>query len=316
MIFIPIVRSRTTSPHDPRRRVAGLALLLLAGLLVALTGCGAGGGDGSGRRPRVVVTTAVLGALVRDVAGPGIEVDVLMPDGVDPHDFQPSARDADRLRGADLVVTNGAGLEGGIEDALQRVRDDGGAVFTVADHVPVRPGATGDEMSGTDPHVWLDPLLMARMVAALAPELSRRTGVDVSARAAREERSLRALDRRLRAEAARVPPADRLLVAGHDSLGYFARRYGFSVAGALVPSLSSQAEPSARQLAELVALIRARRVRAVFTEVGTPAPVARAVGEEAGVPVVDVPTHTLPDGTYAGLMRRLMDGVVGALAPA
>ena len=314
---------------------------LLAALLLLVPPLAACGGDDAAAddRPRVVVTTTVLGALVRELAGDEVAVDVLMPDGVDPHDFQPSARDAERLRGADLVVVNGLGLEEGLGDAIARAREEGAAVFTATDHVTLRPaveeedhadegeedhghegeeehadeGEEGHAHGPDDPHIWLDPVAMSAVVAALGPEIGRRTGVDMGERTAAVRRDLRQLDTDLRARARTVPPARRTLVTGHDSMGYFAARYGFRLAGTIIPSLSSQAEPSARQLAELVREIRAARVPTIFTELGTPTPVARSVAQEAGVDLVELPTHTSPDGTYAGLMTTLMDRVVEGL---
>jgi len=314
-------------PRRPRAALAALAALLV---LLPLAACGGDGAGDAGDRPRVVVTTAVLGALVRDLVGEDAQVEVLMPEGADPHDFQPSARDAGRLRDADLVVVNGLGLEAGLDDAVDRAREDGAAVFTATDHVALRPAGGGEahaeeehadeeehageeEHGDEDPHVWLDPVAMSGVVAALGPELARRTGLDTGPRTAALRGRLAALDADLRARAATVPPGRRVLITGHDSMGYFAARYGFRLAGAIVPSLSSQAEPSARRLAELVEVIRAAGVPTIFTELGTPAPVARSVADEAGVAVVELPTHTSPDGTYAGLMTRLMDLVVTGL---
>lgn len=316
----PLPTSRTLRP------VAAIAvvLLLLAGL-AAWGGGGASGSSGPEGAPRIVVTTAVLGAVVRDVVGDRARVEVLMPNGVDPHDFQPSARDAERLAGADLVVENGLDLEEGLHEALDRAGEAGVPRFAVTDHVPLREvggpehadgDGYGDEHGhgAEDPHVWLDPVRMARVATALAPVVARATGVDVADRAAAERTRLLALDRDLRAEAATVPPTRRRLVTGHESMGYFAERYGFTLAGAIVPSLSSQAEPSAGRLADLVALVRAEGVPAVFSEIGTPPSVARALADDAGVRVVEVASHTLPsDGEYTTFMRDVMAAVAGGL---
>jgi zinc/manganese transport system substrate-binding protein len=271
-----------------------------------------------------VVTTTVLGALVRDVVGERARVEVLMPNGVDPHDFQASARDAERLAGADLIVENGLDLEEGLHEALDRAEEAGVPRFTVTDHVPLRElgeaagdehgDKHGDEHGSEDPHVWLDPVRMAAMVAALAPAVERATGVDVSEGARMERARLLALDADLRDRARTLPPERRTLVTGHESMGYFADRYGFTLIGAIIPSLSSQAEPSARQIGELVDLVREEGVPAIFSEIGTPPSVAEAIADDAGVRVVELGSHTLPDdGSYVTFMRELMDGVVGGL---
>lgn len=301
------------------------SVLLVALLVAAAAACGGGDGAADDGTPRIVVTTPVLGAVVSDLVGDRARVDVLMPNGVDPHDFQPSAKDAERLQDADLVVVNGLDLEEGLVSPIREARDDGVAVFAATDHVRLRAlgedthdhgnDEHADDGNGTrDPHIWTDPVRMSQVVAALAPVVRRETGVDVADRAADLRTRLAALDEELAGKVDSIPADRRVLVTGHESMGYFAERYGLSLVGAVIPSLSSQAEPSARQLADLAAVIRAQGVPAVFTEIGTPTAVAQAVADETGVPLVEIATHTLPDdGSYLTFMRQVTDGVVDGL---
>jgi len=111
-----------------------------------------------------------------------------------------------------------------------------------------------------------------------------------------------------------VPPANRKLVTGHESLGYFAQRYGFKLVGAIIPSLSSQAEVSAADLAALKKQIQDNQVKALFAELGTPPAIATAIGKETGVQVVQLTTHSLPaGGSYFTFMRNLSQVITGAL---
>ena len=112
---------------------------------------------------------------------------------------------------------------------------------------------------------------------------------------------------------AAVPAANRKLVTGHESMGYFADRYGFQLIGALIPSLTTQAGVSAQELPKLADEIAAQNVKAIFTEIGTPTQVADAIGEETGVKVVDLASHNLPDdGTYATfLLENAREGCRG-----
>jgi zinc/manganese transport system substrate-binding protein len=143
-------------------------------------------------------------------------------------------------------------------------------------------------------------------VAALATQLGTDLGIDVSARAAELEARLVTLDEDVAAILEVVPVEQRKLVTGHESLGYFADRYRFRLVGAIIPSLTSQAEPSAAQLAALVDEITAEGVKAIFTELGTSPAVAQAIGDETGVKVVELTSHALPpDGTYATLMTDI-----------
>jgi zinc/manganese transport system substrate-binding protein len=181
-----------------RLRACAAATLAILALAVA-AGCGSG--DGRGDRPAVAVTTPVLGSLVRDLVGDRADVVVIIPDGADPHEYQPSARDAEALASADLVVENGLDLEEGLEDVLARAREDGVPVVTATDHVTLREAgpdeAGGGEEHGhgpEDPHVWMDPLAMADLVAALAPVVSGELGLDVTARAADLDARLQTLN--------------------------------------------------------------------------------------------------------------------------
>lgn len=301
----------------PRRWAVIALVALLVGLAPLLAACG--GGDQAGGRPQVVVTTTVLGSVVKDLVGDAADVHVLMPNGADPHEFQPSAKDAERLARADLVVENGLKLEEGLQDALGQARDDGARIFTATDHVKLLAfGADqADEIAEhgpNDPHIWTDPLAMRDVVHALVPELRSALGIDVAARGRRLESRLEALNAGIAAQVATLPADRRKLVTGHESLGYFAHRYDFRLVGAVLPSLSSQAQVSSGELATLKDQVRAENVPVIFNEIGTPPDVAQAVADETGARVVDLATHNLPDdGSYFTFMRDLAGGIVGAL---
>jgi zinc/manganese transport system substrate-binding protein len=210
------------------------------------------------------------------------------------------------------VVENGLDLEAGLEGALEEARRSGVPVLTAAD--AVRSGAEGSPRATGDPHLWMDPLAMRDVARALAPRLEAELGLDLGRRperlAARLERASADVARAL----APIPVARRTLVTGHDSLGYFAARYGLRVVGAVIPSRSTQAEVSAGQLADLRDVIAAEGAPAVFTEVGTPSDVAEAVAREAGVEVVELPTVTLPaDGSYPTFVREVGARVAAGL---
>jgi zinc/manganese transport system substrate-binding protein len=296
------------------RRLA-LAALACAVLVGASIACGSD--DDADARPNVVVTTPVLGSLVQDVVGDGAQVTVVLPNGADPHEFQPSAQDVEAIANADLVVENGLDLEEGMDDALDQARDDGVPFFAASDHVTVRTASeseASDEGHGAeDPHIWMDPIAMRGVVLALAPALGD-LGLDAGAAADRVAGRLDELDAEVRRTLAAVPPDRRELVTGHESMGYFADRYGFELSGAIIPSLSSQAQPSAEALAELRDKVRAAGVPTIFTELGTPEDVAEAIGEETGARVLLIASHTLPDdGSYLTFMRQAAQTVVEGL---
>ncbi len=317
-----------------------IASVVAAGAL-AVAACTGAGASPSPAGPSVVVTYSVLGSVVADLVGERATVTVLMGNGVDPHDWAPSAKDIERVMNADLVVANGLGLEEGLEKTLDEAERAGVAVFHATDHIQVRqasghgheedeehggdgeaspggeasaqPGGDEHDHEGGDPHFWVDPISMRDVVAALATELAA-AGIDVADRSADLQQRLVDLDVEARETLAVVPETGRKLVTGHESMGYFADRYGFQIVGTVIPGLSSQGEVSAGELAALKAQIEAEGVWAIFTEIGTPAAVVEAVGRETGVEVVELPSHTLPDdGSYFTFIRQIASDVAGAL---
>jgi zinc/manganese transport system substrate-binding protein len=282
--------------------------------VLLLAACAPGGSAPAGKKT-IVVTYSVLGSVVRDLVGDSATVVVPMPNGQDPHEWEPSARDIETIMKADMVVRNGLGLEGGMEKTLEQAQQARVKFFTASDHIQVRkvgPGEgipTGDPdqaVGAEDPHLWMDPITVKAVILALADQMKTDLALDRTTQASDLAGRLDALSQECTSTLAAVPPANRKLVTGHESLGYFAQRYQFTLLGAIIPSLSSQAEVSAGELADLKAQINANRVKAVFSELGTPRAVADAIGRETGAKVVEMTTHGLPaDGSYFTFMRDL-----------
>jgi zinc/manganese transport system substrate-binding protein len=273
-------------------------VLAVIGLGVVLMGCQ--------RRPpvpaqagqRTIVTTySILGAAVKDLVGDTFTVTSAIPNGLDVHEWEPSAKDIEALTRADLIVENGLGLEGGMGKALDQARKAGVKFFTASEHITVRhvgagegiPSDDPDQAVGAeDPHLWTDPLAVKAVVDALALDLKRQFGVDLSARAADLDNRLTTLDAEIRAKVDALPASRRKLVTGHESLGYFAQRYGFKLVGAVIPSMT--------------------------TEVGTPPRTVEALARESKVRAVSLTTHNLPaDGDYFTFERTLADTILDAL---
>lgn len=274
-------------------------------------------------RRTVMVTYSVLGAVVKDLAGDAVEVQVAVPNGLDPHDWEPSAKDVAKLTRADLVVANGLGLEAGMARALDQARAAGVPVFVAADAIEPRRVAHGEGSSSgrphrhdgaLDPHLWTDPMAMKSVARALSAELGARFALDLSDRLDALEGRIDALDAKIRRAVEAIPPAQRKLVTGHESLGYFARRYGFRFVGSVVPGLSTQSESSAAGLATLKQRILDENVRVLFTEIGTPPRLVEALARETGVRCVALDMHSLPaDGTYDTFMHALAGTIARSL---
>jgi zinc/manganese transport system substrate-binding protein len=270
-----------------------------------------------------VVTYSILGSIVKELLGDQARITVSVPNGLDPHDWEPSAKDIEAINHADLVIQNGLDLEGGLQKTLAQAKTRGVRFFTTSDFITIRhvgvsegvPSGDPDQALGaSDPHLWMDPLAMKSVVAVLAETLKSTLGLDVGMQAASLESRLDSLNGQVADILAIVPEAERKLVTGHESMGYFAQRYGFKLVGVIVPSLSSQAEAAAKGLAQLKQTIRDNQVKAVFTELGTSPAVAKAVGDETGVRVVELTTHTLPpDGSYSTFLTNVATTIAEAL---
>jgi ABC-type Zn uptake system ZnuABC Zn-binding protein ZnuA len=248
--------------------------LLLAVLLAA---CGEP--DASGDAPvRVVATTGQAADFARAVGGERVQVTGLLAPNADPHEFEVRPDDVKALADADLVVRSGAGLDEWLDDAIASSGGD----------APELDLSRSAQVVDDDPHWWQDPHNAIAAVRGLRDALTAAdpAGADAYRRgAAAYEAELQALDRGVRACLAKVPAAQRTLVTTHDSLGYYARRYGIRVVGAVIPSRSTAAQPSAGDAAALVDTIRREGVRAVFAESSVNADVEAAIARDAGATV-------------------------------
>ena len=251
-------------------------LLLLTAVCAALAG-GCGGAE-EDARPTVVATTTQAADLVRNVAGDRVAVRGVLAPNSDPHDYELRPEDVKALARAELVVRSGGEVDGWLAGAI----DSAGTEAPVIDLLDVV--ASGSE----DPHWWQDPRLALRAVEAIRAALVTADPAgerDYSAAARAYGRRLRALDAAAARCIGELPVAQRKLVTTHDALGFYARRYGIELIGTVIPSLSTQAQASAGDLAALVDTIRRERVRAIFPESSVDAKVEDAIAQETGARV-------------------------------
>ena len=284
-------------------------------------------------RPNIVVTYSVLGAVVSELVGDAADVSVVIPDGQDPHDFEPSAKDVEIINDADLIVANGLGFEEGLVDALDAAHDRGVERFLVSDFVTTIDGdghehhSSDDDSHGdnahdddsttdthaTDPHLWLSPFALSEMIDDLGDAVNASTGLDVTDAAERLTTSLLSLDERISRRITALGSCT--IVTGHDELGYFADRYGCKVVGAVIPSFSTTAEASAGELSDLKQLIEQYDVKTLFTGLGTSSDVVDRLVSELDIRAVELTTHFM-DGaqTYDAFVERLVDQIVTGLS--
>lgn len=301
-------------------RVLG-ALLALLVAASALSSCA----STHDARPLVVVSTNILGDVVGELVGDEAEVVTLMRPNADPHSFEISAQEAARLRAADLVVSNGLGLEEGLQQHLASAAADGVPAFVAGDAIEVLEYADGDAAGVPDPHFWTDPARMIAVVQALREVLSGLPSVDAQTIEARAEAYLTALSRLdddMATAFAALPAERRALVTNHHVFGYLADRFDFRVVGTAVPGGTTLAAPSASDLAELVAAIERTGVRTIFAESSSPDRLMRALAEEADVQidVVELYTESLTEADggapdYLTMMRENTLRITTGLSP-
>jgi zinc/manganese transport system substrate-binding protein len=340
---------RIESPTSRRRRVARRlrATFTVLPLFVAASACASTDSAGTppaetvssaaapldttvdAPLPTVAVTYSVLASVVRELVDGVAEVVTIIPDGVDPHEFEPSAKDLETINNAQFVVANGLQFEEGLETALEQLHQDGGPVFFVGEHITVRKMSEGhdhghgldtekeeghDHSHGAgDPHLWLSPGAMLEMLPELSSELATALNANLDAALADVTAELTSLDTEIAALFANVDTCE--LVTGHDELGYFADRYGCEMIGAIIPSSTTTSEASAGELAKLKAVIAEHGATVVFTSLGTPTDVAKQVAKETGATLVELSTHVMGDaGSYADFVRNFAKQIAEALA--
>ena len=289
-----------------------LSLVCLAGLLPACSSSE----PAETARPNIVVTYSVLGSVVADLVDDAADVTTLIPDGQDPHDFQPSARDIEAINNADLVVSNGLDFEEGLEDVLASAIDSGVSVYMIGENITVRePEEDHAEEDGHthgagDPHLWLSPKSFTQALPSLTAAINKATGLSIDETAALDQLTL--LDNEINEVISSVSSC--VLVSGHDEMGYFADRYGCTVIGAIIPSFSTTSEATAKQIADLKVLAESNNVKAVFTGLGTPAEVSEQLASELGIAAVSLSTHYLNGAAnYREFMLNLANQIAEAL---
>ena len=294
-----------------------LSLVCLVALLPA---CSSSEPETSAR-PNIVVTYSVLGSVVSELVGDRATVTVLIPDGQDPHDFQPSARDIETINNADIVISNGLDFEEGLEDVLASAIDSGVSVYMVGENMTVREPdedlaeedhaeEDGHDHGAGDPHLWLSPLSFTQALPSLTTAINKATGLSIDETTALDQ--LTKLDNEITEVIDTIESC--VMVSGHDEMGYFADRYGCTVIGAIIPSFSTTSEATAKQIADLKVLAASNNVKAVFTGLGTPAEVSEQLASELGIAAVSLSTHYLNGAAnYREFMLNLANQIAEAL---
>jgi manganese/zinc/iron transport system substrate-binding protein len=312
-----------------RRRLA-LGLILSAGIVLALTGCAtpvARSQEDLSRRPiRAVTTIGMISDIVRHVGGQRVQVIGLMGPGVDPHLYKATEGDVIRLLEADVVFYNGLHLEAKMGDVLERMRSRTRTV-AVTDCIDRSLLLAPPQFEGAyDPHVWFDVTLWMKAVECVRDAL-----IDMDPGSADLYRAnaqaylaqLADLHAYVQAQAARLPPEQRVLITAHDAFNYFGRAYGFEVRG--LQGISTATEAGTADVQHLADFIAQRKIRAIFVESSVSPRTIEAVQAAVQARGFNVRiggqlfsdamgNPGTPEGTYIGMVRHNIDTIVSALS--
>lgn len=284
-----MIRSLNAVRVAPLLRFALLSTAALAMGVVA-SACGDDQAAGSSGKLNVVATIAPTGALTRAVGGDLIELTVLAGSGVDPHEYELTVDGRKAIDRAKVIIRNGLEIDAFLDKAIG---ENKAKVVTVTDGLNLIDGDEAEKKAdpnAKDPHVWHDPANDKAMVDVIAAALAKADSANAAAymaNATAYKAKLDETDRQVRALIDTIPAENRKLVTNHDAFGYFIRRYGLAFVGAVIPSQTTQAEPSAKDIAALVDLIRREKVKAIFAESSIDPKVARQIAKDTGVKIVD-----------------------------
>lgn len=308
-----------------------ITVLAIAAIYSAACGPAPSKNDGA---LSVLASTTFLADIAQNVAGDRAQVESLLPIGADPHSYQAAPSDAAKISESNVLILNGVEYEHFIETLLENAGGERVIVEATAGLTPHQmekheshegevhtEGEEGHNHEAGDPHMWLDPNLVITYVENIRDGLSQADPKGAETYKANADvyiAKLKDLDKWIVEQVNAVPAERRLLVTNHEAMGYFAERYGFEVAGSIIPSFSSNAAPSAQEMAGLVDKIRKLNIPAIFLDTADNDILAKQIADETGVMIVsDLHLESLTDGapapTYIEMMKDNVSKIVEAL---
>lgn len=287
-------------------------------IIFILSACGGNVSPSGTVDSAILTSTTFLADITRNVAGDRVTIESLLPIGTDPHSYQPTPQDAARIADSKLLIINGAEYEHFIESLIENAGGEREVVEASAG-ISVREDPDGEH--GVDPHMWLDPnnvVVYVENIREGLTHLDPEGAAFYRSNADKYVGELNDLDAWIAGQVSLIPAEKRLLVTNHEALGYFAERYGFTIVGTLIESVSSDASPSAKQMADLIDQIRSSGAPAIFLDASDNGSLANQIAEETGVRVVtDLHLESLTDGapaaTYIDMMKHNVTLIVDVL---
>jgi len=302
-----------------------------------LAACGSAPSSNSaaeGDSVNVLASTTFLADITQNVAGDRLTVKSLLPVGADPHAYQAAPSDVAKIAESNVLILNGVEYEHFIESLLENAGGERVIVEATTglevrqieehegeDHAAEAESAEGHDHEAGDPHMWLDPNLVITYVENIRKGLSEADPAGAETYKANADAyiaQLKELDTWIMEQVNTIPADRRLLVTNHEAMGYFAKRYGFEVTGSVIPSFSSNAAPSAQEIAGLIDEIKRLGAPAIFLDTADNNVLAQQIAGETGVMMVDdLHLESLTDGapapTYIDMMKHNVSKIVEAL---
>lgn len=275
-------------------------------------------------RLKVVATFSILGDLVVQIGGDAVDLAVLVGPDTDAHTYQPRPADARLLAEAQVLVSNGLGFEGWI-DRLAKAAPFKGRAVVASQGVPTITAGHGhghghSHGHGPDAHCWQDVARTRRYVSNIAAGLGSADPANAAhyrERALSYDKRLAELDAWIKAEIAKVPAAQRKVITGHDSFGYFARAYGVQFSAPR--GYSTESQPSAKDVAALIRQVREQKIKALFVENMSNPGLVEQIARESGAvvgPTLYSDALSAPGGpapTYEAMMRYNVSALVAGM---
>jgi len=265
-------------------------------------------------RLNVVASFSILGDFVRIIGGDRVNLTTLVGPGSDVHVYAPTPSDAKTIAAAQLLIINGLGLEGWLPRLLQSSGSKAPIVVATKGIAALKSG------SDADPHAWQSVANAKIYVANIRDALA---GADPAGaeifrdQAARYLAELDALDREVQDAVGRIPPERRKVISTHDAFGYFAAAYGIAFIAPL--GVSTESEPSARDIARIIGQVKAAKIPAVFLENASDDRLVGRIAAETGAAIGGTLVSDSLTGdkgvapTYLAMVRHNVKALTSAL---
>ena len=301
-------------------------LILSLSAVVLLSACSGDDDSSSEGKLKVITTVSPITSIVENIGGTAIDLEGVIPEGVNSHTFEPPPSVVGSIEDADLIILNGLKLEEPTLELAESNKKDSAVVLLLGDGTLTPDQYKYDfsfpqDQGKPNPHLWLNPELATSYATLVHDKLVELDGANKDYYDTNFDtftKRLERLDQQMLVAAQTVPEDNRKLLTYHDSWAYWADRYGFTVIGAIQPSDFS--EPSASEVAGLIDQVRDEDVPAIFGSEVFPSDVLKTIAREAGAKYVDdLRDDDLPgkpgsdDHSYLGLMVNNMRVMIPAL---